>query len=496
MDNHKHFHLVRYFAYVTAPLIIVCIIIAAVTHRTASLEDLKKMGESTNVTLGKILSNNYVHQLESAGITPTKTSPGKDRPDWMTHDFLDRPISEYLKNTSVVRINVFTTDGLIAFSTNSIQLEKSKQPDKNAINTANKGIVFSEMKAHDKFVQDTGRIASLMIVETYMTISDRENNVIGVLELYKDITTDYQIIQSGLHLFIAVLFVLGLFFFYTVIYFVQKAERIIDAKQEKEKRDHEYLKIAFKKATESTKVKSEFLASMSHELRTPLNAIIGYSEILLEECEEENNVSAQKDLNNIKSAGVHLKTLIEEILDHAKIESGVVDIKTNNFRLRDIINSCVEHIEEDAAKNENMISIRIDDNIQTINTDETKIKRILLNLISNANKFTRKGTVTITAKIDDGNIVVRVKDTGVGIPAKQFHNIFEPFTQVDNSYTRQHGGTGLGLTISQEYAKALGGIITVSSREGEGTVMELHLPYCIAQHNENAATPMRNSPAA
>lgn len=495
MENQKHFQLVRYFAYVTAPLIIVSIIIAAITHRTTMLDDLQKMGELTNITLGQTLSNTYARQLESIQAFPQNKEIKNNQPNRMINDLLRHPVNEFVRNTPVVRVNIFSLTGQTIFSTNNQQLNKTDDLEQHAITVAIKGENFSEMGMRPKFIKNDGTTNALMIVNTYIPINTN-NAVIGVLELYTDVTSTYQEVQSGLQIFVVVLFLLGLLFFYTVIYFVVKAERIIQHKSEIEKRDHEYLKIAFKKSTESAKAKSEFLASMSHELRTPLNAIIGYSEILIEESSQSEKPSTKNDLLNIKSAGVHLKKLIEEILDHAKIESGIIDIQTVNCSLHSIVDSCVAYVIPDATKNGNEFIVEIDKNIQKINTDETKIKRIILNLISNANKFTRNGTIKITGKIDNSEIIIHVKDTGIGIQGKNFHKIFEPFTQVDNSYTRNHGGTGLGLTISQEYAKALGGDISVRSRVGKGTTMALHFPYCKARVNNNSIEIIKSSPAA
>jgi signal transduction histidine kinase len=495
MDDQKHFHLVRYFAFVTAPLIITCIIVAALTYRATILEDLKKMGELANATLGQSLSNTYARQLNSIQGFSLNKEDNSRSPNWIINDLLNRPIKDFLKNTPVVRVKIFTTSGHAIFSTNNAQVNTIDHLEQHAISSAKNGNLFSKMEMRENFVKNDGSTEKLMIVNTYVPISHNDN-VIGVLELYYDVSDAYKEVQNGLHVFIAVLFVLGLLFFYTVIYFVQKANRIIEARREIEKRDHEYLSIAFERAKESTKAKSEFLASMSHELRTPLNAIIGYSEILMEENIETNNLSTQEDLNNIKNAGTHLKMLIEEILDHARIESGVIDIETSNCNLHKIIDSCINYLSPEIEKNGNMVSVYIDPDLQDINTDEIKIKRILLNLISNANKFTQQGSITISGNLSDGDVVLRVKDTGIGIPKDQFECIFEPFSQADNSCTRQHGGAGLGLTISKEYAMALGGKITVHSQEGAGTTMELRLPYCIAFHDDNQDININNSPAA
>jgi hypothetical protein len=188
--------------------------------------------------------------------------------------------------------------------------------------------------------------------------------------------------------------------------------------------------------------------------------------------------------------------LIEEILDHARIESGVIDIETSNCNLQEIINSCIRSLSLEIDKNKNTISTEIDPALHDINTDETKIKRILINLISNANKFTQQGKITISGNISNGDIILRIKDSGIGIAKDQIERIFEPFSQADNSCTREHGGAGLGLTISKEYAMALGGKIFVESKEGKGTTAELRLPFCVPLHNDDPDIDINDSPAA
>ncbi|MFN2128702.1 MAG: sensor histidine kinase [Anaerolineales bacterium] len=469
--------------------------IAAVTHKTAMMDDLEKLGELGNTTLGQSLSNTYSNKLTTIQELSESKSAENIPSEWIVQDLLDRPIQDFTVNTPVLRVKIFSLTGKTIYSTNNSQVADNNSLDPNAISVAKSGSMISEIRRYHHFVKNDGAEADLMIVTTYMPIKSK-GEIVGVLELYNDISIAYAKIKDGLDLFIAVLFLLGLLFFYTVIYFVQKAEKIIETKREKEKRDHEYLKIAFKKATESTRAKSEFLASMSHELRTPLNAIIGYSEILLEEHPKTDTLDIEDELSNIRSSGMHLKILIEEILDHAKIESGVIDIQTRNCHINDIIESCVAYVTPDANKNENTITLALSGDIQEINTDDVKVKRVILNLISNANKFTNNGTISVSTQINDHNIVVKVEDTGIGIADTDIQKIFEPFTQIDNSYSRQHGGTGLGLTISKEYANALGGKITLSSQKDVGTIVEFIFPYCIAKQLDISEAQSKKSPAA
>lgn len=227
----------------------------------------------------------------------------------------------------------------------------------------------------------------------------------------------------------------------------------------------------------STQYKSEFLANMSHELRTPLNSILLLSRLLSEN--HGNNLSGDQVeyANVIQSSGKGLLTLIDEILDLSKIESGKMEPELSEVSIQGIsqeINSLFNAI----AKEKNLdFHIKVEKNAPAIiETDKLRLEQILRNLISNALKFTKKGSVELKISKEDSLISFAVKDTGIGIPKEKQHTIFEAFQQADGSTRRQYGGTGLGLSISRELAKLLGGEIRLVSNPGEGSVFTLLLP--------------------
>ncbi len=232
-------------------------------------------------------------------------------------------------------------------------------------------------------------------------------------------------------------------------------------------------------AEHADRIKSEFLANMSHELRTPLNAIIGYSQILQEDAEDEGNASAVSDLKKIESAGKHLLGLINDILDLSKIEAGKMDVFIEPIDIAALVEDVRLMVEPLAARNANTLSIALDAELRTMHSDHTKIKQSLLNLLSNACKFTREGRVTLTISRDaePADVVLfAVSDSGVGMTEAQQAKLFEAFTQADSSTTRQYGGTGLGLVITRNFARMLGGDVTARSALGEGSTFTLSLP--------------------
>ncbi len=232
-------------------------------------------------------------------------------------------------------------------------------------------------------------------------------------------------------------------------------------------------------AEHADRVKSEFLANMSHELRTPLNAIIGYSQLLQEDAEDEGNTSAVADLKKIESAGKHLLSLINDILDLSKIEAGKMDVFIEPVDIAALAEDVRLMVAPLAARNANTLSVVLDPGVDSMRSDHTKVKQSLLNLLSNACKFTREGRVDLTIQRDPeraGMLLFVVNDTGVGMTEAQQARLFEAFTQADSSTTRQYGGTGLGLVITRSFARMLGGDVSVRSAPGEGSTFTLALP--------------------
>ena len=233
-----------------------------------------------------------------------------------------------------------------------------------------------------------------------------------------------------------------------------------------------------KAAEAANEAKSTFLANMSHELRTPLNAIIGYSEMLIEDAEDENE-DFIPDLDKINNSGKHLLGLINDILDLSKVESGKMELFIEEFDLKKIIEEVEATIKPLVEKNGNKLIVEYKTDIEKISADLTKIRQILLNLLSNSAKFTKDGTITISvvnSKVNKHAVDFNISDTGIGMTPDQVDKVFKPFTQADEKTTRKFGGTGLGLTITKMFAEMMGGDINLKSKEGEGTTFTVTIP--------------------
>lgn len=244
-------------------------------------------------------------------------------------------------------------------------------------------------------------------------------------------------------------------------------------------------------AEEASRAKSTFLANMSHELRTPLNAIIGYSEMLEEETRESGKSDSVQDLRKIQSAGKHLLSLINDVLDLSKIEAGKMGLHLENFDVAPLIDEMTTTLQPAAAKNGNKINVNVAKSLGAMHADVTKVRQILFNLLSNACKFTDHGTITVDvdeSKVEGRDwIRFRVSDTGIGITAKQKENLFHEFSQADASIARKYGGTGLGLAITYRFVQLMKGRISVESESGKGATFTVHLPaQVVAELPESA----------
>ncbi len=245
---------------------------------------------------------------------------------------------------------------------------------------------------------------------------------------------------------------------------------------------------------DANKARSQFLSTMSHELRTPLTSILGFSQILLRTNDSKNLNSRQKsNVERILKNGQHLLSLINDVLDLAKIEAGRMDVNNSQVDLRELLPSVVEETHSIAVERKVALQWNVEEGVDTLETDPIKLRQIMLNLISNALKFTEKGSVTVSARHistapnsagertesgeDDGEqIAISVQDTGIGITPEMQERIFEAFYQVDGSNTRKYGGTGLGLSIVRQLTILLGGKLELQSVPDQGSTFTLYLP--------------------
>jgi signal transduction histidine kinase len=249
------------------------------------------------------------------------------------------------------------------------------------------------------------------------------------------------------------------------------------------------LKEARAQADRASKAKSAFLANMSHEFRTPMLAVQGYAELVQQQAEQLDQPQLLDDCQQIRIAGQHLMTLLNEVLDLSKIESGKMSLVIEEFDLRRLVEEVSATMRPLMANRANTFVVDLDDHLRAMRGDELKVRQILLNLLGNAAKFTDAGRITLKVhRAGREGVIFEVADTGIGMTPEQTDRIFEEFEQAEPTTARAFGGSGLGLAICQKLAKLMHGDITVASQFGQGTTFTVRLPLSEGQAE---STPLR-----
>jgi PAS domain S-box-containing protein len=246
---------------------------------------------------------------------------------------------------------------------------------------------------------------------------------------------------------------------------------------ELERRAHEEARAARADAEAANQSKSNFLAAMSHELRTPLNAIAGYTELLDLGIHGPVTDEQRKALNRIKHSERHLLSLINQVLNYARLEAGAVQYEITSVVVRDALAKAESFVLPLVRSKGLELRIEVCDPTLAVTADEAKLSQVLLNLLSNAVKFTEpKGLIGVSCRQREKSVDLVVADTGVGIAVDHLEHIFEPFVQIGRTLSSPHEGTGLGLAISRDLARGMGGELTAASIPGRGSTFTLTLP--------------------
>ena len=371
-----------------------------------------------------------------------------------------------------VILNILNSEGIVIYSENSnsindyfsdtikfqIFLQKATKFPKDAITYEFKdkngqfkqGIIRYNKKADIFIVED---IDTTILEDMIKNKKDKIDGVVA--QVYNSF------IITSLLVILLTIIIEGFFLLKVNKIFTKYEKRLI---QEREK------------AKESEKIKSEFLANMSHEIRTPLNAMFGFIQILQQKDYDEET---HKFLDIIEKSGNNLLTIINDILDFSKIESGKLTIEKVEFNPKEEIEIIYNLFMSKASEKNILLSVDELGLNWNIISDPTRIKQVIANLLSNAIKFTpnnKKVTLNVIYNENKQELLVEVRDEGIGISKNKIDKIFEPFSQADSSTTRKYGGTGLGLTISYKLIQLLGGELKVESKEGEGTSFYFSIP--------------------
>lgn len=240
------------------------------------------------------------------------------------------------------------------------------------------------------------------------------------------------------------------------------------------------LRNATAEAERASAAKAEFLAKMSHELRTPLNAVIGYSQMLLEDAQDEGDTATAADLEKIHGAGHHLLRLVNEVLDLSKIEAGKMELASEEVDVAALLTNLVDGHRDAAKANGDELILDLGPRLRTIVCDVKKATQAISQIVDNAVKFTKNGRIVFTARrtVVDGaeQIVMEVWDTGIGMAPEAIPGLFEKFTVAEDASSSKYGGTGLGLALSLRLCRLMGGDLSAESQLGIGSVFTIRLP--------------------
>lgn len=260
---------------------------------------------------------------------------------------------------------------------------------------------------------------------------------------------------------------------------VEERTQSLQREIEERKRVEEDLRNAKESAEASNAAKSRFLSNMSHELRTPLNAIIGFADVMRHKMFGPFDCDKYREyLDDIHHAAHHLLSIINDILDISRVESGRLDLREEKFDLNEALQSVTRLVGDQARRQELSLSLDVADQLPMIYGDRRILEQAFLNLLYNAAKFTPAGgAIGVKAWVDEtGELAIAVADTGIGIAEEDLGKVMQPFGQVDSKLSRKHAGTGLGLPLSETFVKLHGGRLHIASRVGEGTTVTIRLP--------------------
>jgi PAS domain S-box-containing protein len=262
-------------------------------------------------------------------------------------------------------------------------------------------------------------------------------------------------------------------------------QRALDALEQRVQEAEE----ARQAADDANAAKGQFLRMMSHELRTPLNAIGGYVDLLETGVRGPVTAGQREDLGRIRSAQARLLSLINDVLNFAKLEQGLISLEIGPVDVSALVKSLQSMIEPQLRAKDIHFDCAACGSDLTISADSQKLGQVLLNLLSNAIKFTPiGGRISVSVEQVEECVLLSVQDNGPGIPAERLRAVFQPFVQIDSTLTRVHGGSGLGLSISRELAHAMGGTISVASEPGSGAKFTVSLPVGSSRDEVKAAT--------
>lgn len=493
----ERFQLTRNFSLASFVLIALVSVVLSYAYQHNAESEMIRQGEEKNHVQGLLLLNALDVDAKAAvqSLVGTSAAPkAEDERVVQVHNAFARLVG----GTSVRKIKFYNRAGLTVYSSDPKQIGEDKHLNRG-FQEAMVGRRETELSHRGSFSAFDGEKHDVDVLGSYLPIQDDFRRVVGVIEVYDDVSTLVRSIGETRYKVLAVTAGLMLLLYGALLLLVRHADRVItqnaDALQRESTQRQQALALAERdralaqlssrdaeaqrlsaeqaraEADKANRAKSEFLANMSHEIRTPMNGIIGFADLLLlEELTHEQHEYSSL----IKGSAVGLLGIINDVLDLSKVEAGKLELHVEHFSPRLLVSQVIRTIEPRAKKKGLMVQESFPPDLpQHVSGDPLRLRQVLLNLLSNAIKFTEMGTITVGVKVlslrEHAVLEFTVRDTGIGVSQADIERIFQPFEQVRASSLEKSTGTGLGLSISRRLVQLMHGEFFVVSQLGKGS---------------------------
>jgi len=522
------FSYIRWFSGISFVLVVLAAYFLGHSFKEIASHDLIDVVENNNVSLAQGFINTtwktYGEQMKNgtqwyqrfrSSHIPVETWKNYNGYQNMIDAFdnFSKGVFWHFEDMPIAEVSIYTADGTRLISTDqsriispqggNMSLLSAKPPtvdhEDGTFDAALKGKPSSAVLLDQPFVRPDGTATKGVLIKTLLPIMNQnckeagkgdvscyvpvvvgkapdKNSVEAVIEIRYDVTSQWKQLDLFQQIGTGGVIALFLVVIGTLLFTSNKAETII-AKQHETNLE---LAAQASAAQAENRDKSQFLANVSHELRTPLNAIIGFSEFIKSERSGPiGNEKYAEYIRDIHGSGVHLLSLINDILDYSKAEADKLELEVSEVDSTKSVRNSMRLVSPRAEGAQVQLIEEIPREHFILKTDAKKLKQVMLNLLSNAVKFTPAGgsvTVTMWQNVIDGGLSIEVRDTGIGIAPKDISRAMAPFGQVDNTLSRKYEGTGLGLPLTRKFVEIMGGTFSIASEVGKGTTITITLP--------------------
>jgi signal transduction histidine kinase len=470
----KRFRLTRNFAILSAIVMVATALGLSLFYRDWAVRQMQAETEQANVTAARLLANALWNEHAAILQRLSEVPPDqlRQQPELA---WLDHQVKVLVKNAPIIKIKIYDMGGHTLFSTDPRQIGQDKNNDGGVV-SARKGVVASEMAHAHTVSAFEGSITDRDVLSSYVPIyGGNDGTVVGVFEVYNDVTAFVAAIDRFTWWLIAITVSVSAIANGILILIVGRGDRLLQRQHERSLE----LTRNVARAEAASKAKSEFLANMSHELRTPLNAIIGFSDLIRRKTFGPlGDARYGSYVDDIHAAGQHLLTVINNILDLAKIELGRMSLQNTPIDPAGLVQEVARMMTPDLENRSIALHLDVAPGLPVLTTDAVKLRQSLLNLLSNAVKFSPDGSVIDLScrLVQPGRYRFEVTDRGIGMAATDIPIALSPFGQIDSSLARKFDGTGLGLPLARHFSELMGGSLIVASEVGRGTTVTITIP--------------------